>query len=72
MENKALDEFFINYSMVYAGGTITPGYQLPFSHIEHPHAELLTMGTHRSSFIFTRQKLYYDLTSSVDLSKYKY
>lgn len=72
MQNKALDEFFINYSMVYAGGTITPGYQMPFSHLDHPHAELLTVGLHRSSFIFTRQKLYYGLTSSVDLSKYKY
>jgi riboflavin biosynthesis pyrimidine reductase len=72
MQNKALDEFFINYSMVYAGGTITPGYQMPFSHVDHPHAKLLTIGTHQASFIFTRQKLYYDLTSSVDLSKYKY
>lgn len=72
MQNKALDEFFINYSMVYAGGTITPGHNLPFTHDVHPHAELLTLGTHRSNFIYTRQKLYYDVTSSVDLSKYKY
>jgi len=72
MQNKALDEFFINYSLVYAGGTISPGYQMPFSHLDHPHGELLTLGVHRSNFIFTRQKLYYDLTGSADLNKYKY
>ena len=72
MENKALDEFFINYSMVYAGGTITPGLKAPFTHENHPHAQLLTVGMHKSSFIFTRQKIYYDVTGSVDLAKYKY
>jgi riboflavin biosynthesis pyrimidine reductase len=67
-----MDEFFINYSMVFAGGTITPNSGGPFSHAEHPHAKLLTMASHRSSFIYTRQKLYYGITQEEDLSKYRY
>jgi riboflavin biosynthesis pyrimidine reductase len=72
MENDMLDEYFINYSMVYAGGGITPGHSRGFSHDGHPHAKLLTMGTHKSSFIFTRQKIFYGVSSQEDLSKYKY
>lgn len=72
MENDMLDEYFINYSMVYAGGGITPGYSRGFEHNRHPHAKLLTIGTHKSSFMFTRQKIFYGVTSQEDLSKYKY
>jgi len=67
-----LDEFFINYSMVIAGGMITPGSALPFSYKNHPHLKLLTVATHRANFIYTRQKLYYGLDSTGDLSEYKY
>ena len=62
MRQGILDEFFINYSMIYAGGGITPGCSMPFSHTKHPHAELLSVGMHKSSFIFTRQKLNYGVT----------
>ncbi len=72
MENDMLDEYFINYSMVYAGGGITPGYNRGFAHDGHPHAKLLTVGTHKSSFLFTRQKIFYGVSSQEDLSKYKY
>lgn len=72
MHQGCMDEYFINYSMVYAGGSITPGYSVPFGHTEHPHAELLSLGMHKDSFMFTRQKLRYGVTSSVDLSVYKY
>jgi riboflavin biosynthesis pyrimidine reductase len=72
MKSGNLDEFFINYSMTYVGGGITPGYSMPFGYINHPHADLLSVGMHKSNFIFTRQKLHYDVTSSVDLSIYKY
>lgn len=72
MEEGMLDEYFINYSMVYAGGDISPGGNRGFDHDDHPHARLLAMGTHHSSFIFTRQKLYYGVKSQQDLSKYKY
>lgn len=72
MEEGMLDEYFINYSMVYAGGGITPGYNRGFAHDVHPHAKLLTVGMHKSSFIFTRQKIFYGVSSQEDLSKYKY
>jgi riboflavin biosynthesis pyrimidine reductase len=67
-----LDEFFINYSMVYAGGSITPGTGFPQSHLKHPHAKLLTLATHSSSFMFTRQELHYDIARQDDLSRLEY
>lgn len=72
MQQGNLDEFFINYSMVFAGGNITPGISMPFDHINHPHMHLLTVGIHKSNFIYTRQKLHYGITGSIDLSIYKY
>ncbi len=72
MQNGQLDEYFINYSMVYAGGTITPGFNAPYDHDNHPHAKLVSLGIHKSSFMYTRQKLYYGITADEDLSKYEY
>jgi riboflavin biosynthesis pyrimidine reductase len=72
MQQNALDEYFINYSMLYAGGGITPGLPAPFTHTEHPHAKLLSLGIHQSSFIMTRQKLYYGVEHQVDMTQYKY
>lgn len=59
IENKAMDEMFINYSMVFAGGPMAMGVQRPFSATAHPHSELLLLAAHRNNFIFTRQKLRY-------------
>jgi riboflavin biosynthesis pyrimidine reductase len=67
-----LDEFFINYSMVYAGGTFTPNVASPFSSTVHPHADLAMVGLHRSNFMFTRQCLRYGNTMAEDLGKLKY
>ena len=61
LQENMLDEYFINYSMVFAGGTATPGAFLPFGHLDHPHAELLSLGIHRHNFLFTRQKIRYDV-----------
>lgn len=72
IENKLLDEYFINYSMVFVGGRMTPGCTIAYSHLEHPHSELLTIGIHRNNFIFTRQKLHYDIKNQIDLTGYKY
>lgn len=72
MKQGMMDEFFINYSMVFAGGTITPNSAGPFGHKDHPHARLLTIATHRSSFMYTRQRLSYGVTAEEDLGKYKY
>ncbi len=59
IENHAMDEMFINYSMVFVGGTAAMGSYRAFSATEHPHSEILSLACHRSSFIFTRQKLRY-------------
>jgi riboflavin biosynthesis pyrimidine reductase len=72
MKQEMMDEFFINYSMVFAGGPVTPNSGGPFSHTNHPHAKLLTLATHSSSFFYTRQKLYYGVGQEEDLSKLKY
>ena len=72
LQNGMLDEYFINYSMVYAGGTTTPGHMTPYGAENHPHANLLSLGMHRSNFMFTRQKLCYNVTEQADLSAYQY
>ncbi|MGX9755533.1 dihydrofolate reductase family protein [Clostridioides difficile] len=72
IENELLDEYFMNYSMVFVGGKMTPGCTTAYSHLEHPHSELLTVGMHRNNFIFTRQKLCYGIKNQVDLTSYKY
>jgi hypothetical protein len=54
-----LDEMFVSYSMIYAGGSHTPGGQSPFGHAEHPHAELVTIASHAANFLYTRQRLRY-------------
>ncbi len=72
MELGMLDEFFINYSMVYAGGNLTPGRATPQSFSDHPHAQLISLATHKASFMYTRQRLYYGLSPEQDMSGYKY
>lgn len=62
LDNEAMDEMFINYSAVFVGGNITMGSYKSFSVNNHPHAEILMLGYHRSNFIFTRQKIYYGIT----------
>lgn len=59
-QTKSLDEFFINYSMVFAGGDITMGLRQPFTSEVHPHSELLMLGVHRQNLICTRQRLHYE------------
>lgn len=72
MKQGMMDEFFINYSMVFAGGPVTPNSGNPFTHTDHPHAKLLTLATHGSSFFYTRQRLYYGVGQETDLGKLKY
>lgn len=61
MQLKALDEWFINYSSVYAGGSISPCTTQVMETENHPHADLISVGLHKSNFIFTRQRLRYDV-----------
>ncbi len=72
LHGEMLDEYFINYSMVYAGGTTTPAHNQPFGHLQHPHADLLSVGLHHSNFLYTRQKVRYNVTNEIDLTAYKY
>ena len=72
MLSQSLDEYFVNYSMVYAGGTLTPGYGAPLPSVGHPHALLLRVAMHKASFLYTRQKLYYGVASVPDLAGLKY
>ena len=59
MANGCLDEYFINYSMLYVGGTMSPGAAFPKSWLDHPHADLVSVGIHRQNFLFTRQRIRY-------------
>jgi hypothetical protein len=61
MSHRMLDEFFVNYSSLFIGGPITPGYGNGFSYLDHPHSKFLVIASHRNSFLFTRQKLVYGL-----------
>ena len=61
MKNQCLDEYFITYSMLYAGGRFTPGSFCPQSFCDHAHADLVSIGIHNSNFLYTRQKLVYGL-----------
>jgi riboflavin biosynthesis pyrimidine reductase len=59
MNQQILDEFFVDYSPLFIGGTITPGYGNGFSYLDHPHSKFLVIAIHKNSFLFTRQKLVY-------------
>lgn len=67
-----LDEYFINYSMVYAGGMMTPGYAVPQGYLNHAHSQLLSVGMHAASFLFTRQKLCYGVAPHDTLKDFHY
>ncbi len=64
MYQQMLDEFFVNYSSLFIGGPITPGYANGFSYRAHPHAKFLIIAAHKNSFLFTRQKLIYGLNTA--------
>lgn len=58
MGMKLLDEFFLNYSGVYAGGGQCIGSDSEYTSAIHPHGALVSIGFNRG-FIFTRQKVIY-------------
>ena len=61
LKNACLDEHFTTYSMVYAGGTMSPGAIFPQECFNHAHADLLSLGIHNCNFLYSRQKLVYGL-----------
>ncbi|MTI46648.1 MAG: hypothetical protein FH761_02310 [Firmicutes bacterium] len=64
MQEKKLDEAFMNYSGIYAGGEFTLGRNQAFSYKDFPATEILSIHIHRSSFLYTRQKIDYKKSSS--------
>ncbi|KAF0091020.1 MAG: pyrimidine reductase riboflavin biosynthesi [Fusobacteria bacterium] len=60
MKEKIMNEYFLTYTTTFIGGQLSPGWNMPFSFEDHPHAEILQLNNHKSSFIYTRQVLRYD------------
>lgn len=67
MEAQLLDEITLNYSCVYIGGNATSfGNRMkPFTSLNHPHTEMLTIHTHSSSFFYFRHMLVYGLRPEI-------
>ncbi len=59
MNEQMLDEYFLNYAMLFAGGSIAPGRYQPFRHDSHPHSSLLSVSMHGPHFLYTRHRLLY-------------
>lgn len=65
MSISAMDEMFMNYSSVFAGGSVGFGAFLHFPAENHPHADFLQVSMHASNFLCTRQRMIYGLTRLV-------
>lgn len=59
MDKSLLDEKFINYSSLYAGGDMSLGKSHPFTNTTCPGADILSIHIHSSNFLYTRQILRY-------------
>lgn len=61
LKEQLLDEFWLNYSLVYIGGNITTlgQNQDSFTSHNHPEFKLLLLEHIDSNFLFTRQKVIY-------------
>lgn len=62
IEQKVLDELFINYSCVYIGGKALSIGQTAksFSSKNHPHTKVLSIHSHSDHFFYFRHKFIYD------------
>lgn len=60
IRKKYLDEYLLDFSGLMAGGGNTTGRPFPFTSEVHPHTRLLSVG-YTEGFLFTRQKLLYDI-----------
>ncbi len=58
-----LDEMTLNYSCVYIGGTAVGlgNGMAPYTSIDHPHSEMLSIHSHSPSFFYFRHKFFYDV-----------
>ncbi|WP_025640417.1 dihydrofolate reductase family protein [Schnuerera ultunensis] len=64
METSLLDEMFLNTSCIFVGGHCASigGYSEPFTSVNHPHTEIVSIHMHSPHFIYTRHKLIYGIT----------
>lgn len=62
MSISAMDEMFMNYSSVFAGGSVGFGAFMHFPAANHPHSDFLQVSMHASNFLCTRQRMIYGLT----------
>ncbi len=63
MQTELLDEIFLNTSCVFVGGDCASigGYSEPFTSVDHPHTEIVSIHMHSPHFIYTRHKLIYGI-----------
>lgn len=59
IEKQILDEFFVDFSLVFAGGSIIAGKDFYFASTNHPHAELVSLAIHNQNFVYTRNRMVY-------------
>ncbi|MEG0329052.1 MAG: dihydrofolate reductase family protein [Longicatena sp.] len=62
MQEKIMDELFLNYSCVYVGGKATSiGVNCnAFTSANHPHTKLVSIHMYNEHFIYLRHKLIYE------------
>ncbi len=65
LKESMMDEMWLNYSMVYSGGEgRSLGENMPgFTHLEHPHGELITLQMHSPAFLYARFKMHLGLVA---------
>ena len=64
MEHQVLDEFFMDFSLVFAGGEIVAGKGHSYTTRDHPHTQLICAAQHNGHFLYTRHQMRYDARPS--------
>ena len=64
MEHQVLDEFFMDFSLVFAGGEIVAGMGHSYTTRDHPHTQLICAAQHNGHFLYTRHQMRYDARPS--------
>lgn len=59
LKEKLLNEMFITYSGLYAGGNLILNGKLPFSKDDYPGVNIESIHMHHNNFLYMRQKLMY-------------
>ncbi|MBS4539783.1 dihydrofolate reductase family protein [Clostridium sp. D2Q-11] len=59
IKEQLMDEMFINYSCIYAGGDLTLGKRIPFYRHDYPGVDIMSLHIHKENFLYMRQKIKY-------------